>query len=398
MSTLSPNMNLPISTVGVNSGLDWENNLNSSLSLIDLHDHSSGKGVPLTPSSLNINADFPLNTNNLTLTRSVRFTPQSAALALVTDIGCLYEAGVDLYYNDGSGNQIRLTQSGSIVGTAGSITGLPSGTASAAFAAGVFTFQASTATGANIDGASHIFRNATANSKGLTLSPPNAMAADYSLVLPSVPGTTNFMQLDSSGNMSATIAVLGALTTSNLSASAGILGTQIASATLTAANIANATITSAKIVQNTITGGATGNLALATIADGNMVANTLTGSSIVSNVNLQGLGVKAGGRCVIAAGANTITTNGLVIGRATFLSDGTLIAGEGITYVSGGLGNLVIDYTGLSFASRPTVLLTSTADATAGFCYTGSVNSTTANIINSGTSGMEVLLIGIRSA
>lgn len=239
MSTMSPNMNLPISTVGVDSGLNWENNLNSSLSLIDLHDHTPGKGVALTPTSINVNSDFPFNNNNLTLIRSVRFQAQSSALALVTDIGCLYEAGVDLYYNDGSGNQIRITQSGSLAGAAGTITGLPSGTASAAYAAGVFTFQSATATGANIDGASHVFRNNTASSKGLTLSPPNAMAADYTLVLPSIPASTSFLTIDSSGNIVASPTLLGALTTSNLSASANIPGTQLsASANITGTQLA----------------------------------------------------------------------------------------------------------------------------------------------------------------
>jgi hypothetical protein len=34
--------------------------------------------------------------------------------ATVTELGCLYESGVDLYYNDGSGNVVRLTSGGSV--------------------------------------------------------------------------------------------------------------------------------------------------------------------------------------------------------------------------------------------------------------------------------------------
>lgn len=258
-------MNLPVSTVGIDSGLNWELNLNSGLSLIDLHDHTPGKGIALTPTSLNINADFPFNNNNLTFAKSIRFQSQPSALSGVSDLGCLYESGVDLYYNDGSGNQIRLTQAGSIVGAAGTIAGLPSGTASAAFAAGVFTFQASTATGANIDGASFVFRNNTANSKGLTLSPPNAMAADYTLVLPALPLATSFLTIDTSGNISSSPALLGALTTANLSASAGIMGSQLANLTINTAQIANSAITSAKIGAGEVD---TGNIAPLAITTG----------------------------------------------------------------------------------------------------------------------------------
>lgn len=305
MSILSPNMNLPISTIGVDSGLNWELNLNSGLSLIDLHDHTPGKGVALTPTSLNINADFPFNNNNLTFAKSVRFQSQPSALSGVSDLGCLYESGVDLYYNDGSGNQIRLTQAGSIVGAAGTIAGLPSGTASAAFAAGVFTFQAATATGANIDGASFIFRNNTANSHGLTLSPPNAMAADYSLILPALPGATSFLTLDTSGNIS-TISLLGMLTTSNLSASAGIVGSQLsASAGILGSQLANLTITGAKLAPAAVD---TGNIVPLAITTG------LIGVGQVSKTRLSaavfGHNANSGSACLNTTSSIPVTLSG----------------------------------------------------------------------------------------
>lgn len=219
MSTTSPNMNLVISSVGVDSGLNWETNLNSSLSIIDGHNHTSGAGVQIPPAGLNINSDLPMGNNNLTLVRSVRFNPQGAPLAAVTDLGCLYESGVDLYFNDGSGNQIRITQSGAVSGSAGTITGLPSGTASASFAASTFTFQSATLTPANIDGGSVVLRNNLASSKGLTLSPPNAMAANYSLTLPSVPASTSYLSIDTSGNISSYAPVVPAPQSSSSSGS-----------------------------------------------------------------------------------------------------------------------------------------------------------------------------------
>ena len=47
-TTSSPYMGIPVPTVGVDPGPDWANNLNSGLGIIDSHDHSTGKGAPIT--------------------------------------------------------------------------------------------------------------------------------------------------------------------------------------------------------------------------------------------------------------------------------------------------------------------------------------------------------------
>lgn len=382
MSTISPNMNLPISTVGVDSGLNWENNLNSSLTLIDLHDHTPGKGIQLTPTSFNINADLPFNNNNLTLVRSVRFQSQSAALALVTDIGCIYESGVDLYYNDGSGNQIRITQGGSIAGAAGTITGLPSGTASAAYAAGVFTFQASTNTGANIDGASYVLRNNTANSKGLTLSPPNAMAADYSLVLPSVPGVTSFLTIDSSGNFLSSPALLGALTTSNLSASAGILGSQLSAS----ANIQGS--------QLSATLALTGSLTVATTLG-------VTGTTTAAQINAVGVAATGtvSGQQVTAAGAGVVVTNSAVVGNiavvaASFDSAGNGLTGQGAVCSHNGTGDYTITFSA-GFGQTPVVVVTPSSN-TGTPPYIVTVSSTAVRIGTGSDTGFNIVALGLR--
>ena len=168
MPTISPNMGLVIPTIAVDSGLVWEQSVNADLDILDGHNHSSGQGVQINPAGLNINSDLTFNDNNATALRSVRFQSQGAPLSLGTDLGCLYESGVDLYYNDGSGNRVRITQSGSVTGSTGTITGLPSGTASASFAAGTFVFQSATLTSATLDAGSIILRNNTASSHGLT--------------------------------------------------------------------------------------------------------------------------------------------------------------------------------------------------------------------------------------
>lgn len=199
----SPNMNLPVPTVGVDPGPDWANNLNSCLGAIDSHNHSPGQGVSISPSGLNISSDLPFNNNNATTLRSTRFQAQGSNLNLPSDLGCLYVSGVDLFYNDENGNQIRITQSGSIVGTAGSISGLPSGTASVSYAAGTYTFQSATNTPGAIASGPVSIGNSTVGSPTVTLAPNNAIASNYSLSLPAaLPGSTSVLTVDNSGNVS----------------------------------------------------------------------------------------------------------------------------------------------------------------------------------------------------
>lgn len=200
--TTSPNMSLAIPNVGTDPGPDYANNLNASLTIIDQHNHAAGSGVPINPSGMNINSDLLFNINNATLLRSLRFQPQSSNISLPMDIGCLYESGSggDLFYNDASGNQIQITKSGGISATS---SGISSGSASASFVAGILVVNAATLTPANIQGASLLLGNNVASTNFLTLEPPSAMAASYTLTLPSLPPAQQIMTLDASGNIAA---------------------------------------------------------------------------------------------------------------------------------------------------------------------------------------------------
>lgn len=259
---LSPNMNLPIPVVGQENGPQWASDLNNSLTILDGHTHAPGSGTPINPAGIAITSDLTFSDNNATNLRSSMYFPQGAPLSLPADIGCVYVSGVDLFYNDVNGVQIRLTQSGNIVGTAGSISGLVS-PASATYSAGSSTFiwQSNVLTPANMDAASYIFRNLSASSFGVTVQAPAALAVDYSLVLPSLPPSLRIMTLDASGNIAAPFYI----DNSTLQVSANILsvadgsitggtgpGAKIASATITAANIATGTITGTQIADNSI--------------------------------------------------------------------------------------------------------------------------------------------------
>ena len=203
----SPNMQLPIPVVGVTDGPDWATSINNCLTLIDQHDHTVGYGVQITPSGLNISADLPMGGNNLTVVRAVRFDVQGSPIAGVApDLNTLYSSGDDLYFNDGNGIQIPITVAGAVGGAPGNISGLVA-PASASYSSPTFTFQSAALTPANVDMRNAILRNNVASSFSLTISPPAAMATDYTITMPPLPASQKFMTMDATGTILAPWAV-----------------------------------------------------------------------------------------------------------------------------------------------------------------------------------------------
>lgn len=308
-------MSLPVPVVGQEPGPQFATDVNASLTIIDSHNHTNGSGVQIPPAGLNINSDLSFGSNNAINLRSTRYTSQASPLALAADLQCLYVSGVDLYYNDSNGNQVRITQSGAVSGTPGSIANLVA-PASASYNAlsSTFVWQSAANTAANMDAASYILRNLTANSFGVTLSPPNALAADYTVVLPALPVSQSFLTIDASGNMGAPIAVSGGITNSN---------------------IADGTITGSKLVNGTI-----------------------TGTQILTNVNLAGNNVQENGNYIVVANTNGSRSLGIIYGRVD--SSGTKLSGEGFSSVRTSLGVYTISFTsGLGEVSNlPAINLT----------------------------------------
>ena len=201
------NMLLPVPTVGGTLGPQYAVDINSCLSLVDSHDHSTGKGVSITQAGINITGDLALNGFNATLLRSTRYSSQGAVLALGTDLNCAYVVNDDLYFNDGLGNQIRMTQSGGVAGTPGSIAGLVA-PASATYipASTKFVWQSNTNVSATMDIGSLIIRENIAAANGITISSPASLASAYALTLfPSLPATKRQVSVDSSGNLTADV-------------------------------------------------------------------------------------------------------------------------------------------------------------------------------------------------
>jgi len=196
----TPNMNLPEPVVGVDSGPDYATQINNALTIVDGHNHTPGYGVQVPSAGININSNLSLNGNSLTSVGSFKFSTQATE---PTTAATMYEYGVDLYYNDGSGNVIQITKNGNVFASS---SGIASGTATAAFSSSTLAVQAAgtypTGTPANIAGGSILLGNNTSGSSYLTLSPP-ASVSTYTITLPTLPSAESAMLIDSSGNITA---------------------------------------------------------------------------------------------------------------------------------------------------------------------------------------------------
>lgn len=240
---VSPNMNLPVPIVGQDPGPDWANNINNCLTIIDGHNHSPGYGVQVTPAGLNINATLPFNDNNITEVMSVRFQSQGSPLSGGADLECVYVSGVDLFYNDGNGNQVQITSGGGVTGAAGNITNLtPPASVVYSSINQTFTFQSAANTPANLDVGYIILRNNVVSSKALTVYPPSAMAANFTLTLPSLPSVQSFVTLDNTGLFSAP------WTVDNVSIEISANKVQVKDAGITTPKIADLNVTRPKLV------------------------------------------------------------------------------------------------------------------------------------------------------
>jgi hypothetical protein len=203
MSTPTPLMNLQLSTINVDSGLTWEQNVNNNFLILDAHNHTPGSGSQIPPSGLNINSSLSFQNNQAINLQATTFT-QQASLATLNSIF----VGTDgnLYFNDGAGDpSIKITSGGTVNATT---SGISSGTATASFVSSVLVVNAASNTPANIQGGSLLLGNNVAASKFLTLSPPSSMAANYTLTLPPLPSTSgSFLTIDTSGNISSVVTV-----------------------------------------------------------------------------------------------------------------------------------------------------------------------------------------------
>lgn len=306
---ISPNMNLPVPIPTQTAGPEWAQDLAACLDpAIDQHDHSPGKGVQITPAGFNINTDLSFLDNNLTNARTLRMEPQLTNPSLVTDIGCLSVVGNELYYNDISGgNQVQITNNGSVNAGAGSITGI-TGTASASYSGGTFFWEQATSTPANMDAAAYILRYPgsypSPSGNYIAIEAPATLSGGYAFTLPaSAPGSTSFLTMDSSGTLSPSISTSG-----------GIIGSNIASATITGNKLVSNTVTNLQLAQTNYFIGSLAASGLTNTSPTLLGTATLSATSGTRAVSLT-IGGTLGNQ-----GAITVTNSGgLAVGPVTII-------------------------------------------------------------------------------
>lgn len=117
MTTTTDNMAMVLATVQETLGPEWASLINAALQVIDLHDHSDGKGLQVTPAGMNINAALSFQNNDA---QSITALLLSAVSAVATSkAGSLQRFGSNLWWVNGAGVAVQIT-SGSSVVTAGS--------------------------------------------------------------------------------------------------------------------------------------------------------------------------------------------------------------------------------------------------------------------------------------
>jgi hypothetical protein len=208
MST-TPNMNLVVPEVLVTSGPQYATQINASLDVVDAHDHSSGKGVRVTPSGLNINVDLPFNSNQATGLKGVVLTDQDAVTYLTN--AAVFRSGADLYYRDGNGVAIRITASGAInTASVGAITALASPAAATYVAASKKFVWLSTGTEyATMEaGDLKVISTASGATQAVTIKADVATSA-YDLRLPDLGPTDNQIMRMKASSAGTFVSLLG---------------------------------------------------------------------------------------------------------------------------------------------------------------------------------------------
>ena len=135
-------MSLNEPSVGTTAGPTWATEVNENFTTIDQHDHTSGKGVQLTTSALNINADLEFNGNAATELK--RLTIDSSATGSGTNYS-VYQSGGNLFWYNGSGQAVQITDGSAVKTTGGSISGMSSD-AAVQFSVNAYVFKWDTTT------------------------------------------------------------------------------------------------------------------------------------------------------------------------------------------------------------------------------------------------------------
>lgn len=119
MST--PYMNLDLPSPLVTLGPTWATLLNAAFGEVDAHDHTAGRGLPITPAAINVDADLDFQSHTAANVQAINLATQAASLGFPSR---LQSINGDLYWTNAGGTDVAITQGGAIAGAPGSISNL----------------------------------------------------------------------------------------------------------------------------------------------------------------------------------------------------------------------------------------------------------------------------------
>ena len=177
-------MALTLPSPRITATTTWATELNTAITAVDAHDHTSGSGQRLTSSSLTVVTDFSLG--EYTLTGLGGLTAQNKASLYTTNLSASVKDG-DLYFRDNSGNDVQITVSGALGGSGfGGVTGDYSSSGATAYytdSTKIFTFEGSDSSLGNWLMEDLTAPTVAADSATLTTTTANSTAAFSTLVL-----------------------------------------------------------------------------------------------------------------------------------------------------------------------------------------------------------------------
>ncbi len=331
-SITSTNMLLTIPTVGLEPEPTYAFDINTCLTIIDSHNHSAGSGVQITPDGMDISTDLDIQSNDLLNVSELVFSASGSAsstlMSLYVAPGSEGPAINDLWYTDGNGNEIQLTSAGLVNATIGNLAGQ-------SYASGTFIWKQGTGstTPADFDIGSIILRpNVALTTFGVELSPPSAIASQYTINLPALPASTLPVQLSNAGVMT----------------TGQITNAQIATDAVTTVKILNANVTNAKL--------ATDAVSTAKIADGAVTSVKIT--SNYDTATLNNTGITTSPTTVTGAQINATGTKPVYI---------TLFAGSVGFFAGSGIGTgSIVTFTLYRHTGSDTALATFSKSVTDG--------------------------------
>jgi hypothetical protein len=189
----------------------WDTSINASLARIDLHDHSSGLGVPIPSDGILIDADLTFGGYALTNVKAVKFTAQAAA-GMTSYAGSIF-LGTDneFYLRKPNGTNVQATNGSSLnISLVGGIAGDYAGAAASLYyddANETYRFLEAAPSPNDWSrvavGDVDLYEHASGITNRVRLSSPAALAASYVVTWPAaVPGSTLPVQMAVDGTLS----------------------------------------------------------------------------------------------------------------------------------------------------------------------------------------------------